>query len=359
MQLFGKQTSFLLALAIASAGIPVVAQGAAKGSEGQIVWSLDHEGLGRFCYDSNPAVIYFKYDVPTKTTSIRSASLDGTEKIVATFPGAPDERSLSCSDDGQTIAALNADKTQLYIIKSGIVSTYTFYQPLLYSVAGLYSVLGGNGNILSVPGKPEHGAGPDFLKQLDFFKSTDTERTFIVNNDIYVVGEKRIFVYNRIGQSWVKHGVTELPAGFGVNEILKCGSRIVASTSNDEIVRHFTIRRSSLASDWLSKIGLFRLLRNFSDKVIITGGYGRCAFPLLDRGSIQYLMEGLAFISDDDIKVVAVSGPKVAMSSDEIRLSKDGCYALVRLFKHVAKIPQFVLPHELVIMKVSSGTCRS
>src|ERR1700736_1755566 len=65
----------------------------------QTVWSFDHQGVARFCYDQIAALIYFKYDAAATKTSIVRKELDGGEHSIGEIPGTPNEVSLSCSDD--------------------------------------------------------------------------------------------------------------------------------------------------------------------------------------------------------------------------------------------------------------------
>ena len=47
-----------------------------------IVWSASLPGVPRLCYDKTPAVIYMKYDVARKTTSIMKRELNGDEHLL-------------------------------------------------------------------------------------------------------------------------------------------------------------------------------------------------------------------------------------------------------------------------------------
>jgi hypothetical protein len=108
----------------------------------RLVWGFSHAGIARFCYDKTPAVIYPKYDVVRKMTSILKRELDGQERVVGEFPGSPDPRSLSCSQDGQTIVALGGDhRESLFIAKGTQTSVYLIPHFWVFSNVGLYSLI--------------------------------------------------------------------------------------------------------------------------------------------------------------------------------------------------------------------------
>jgi hypothetical protein len=347
-------SSLILAFIVGS--ISHAAPEASGRREAKIVWSLDHQGLGKFCYDRNHEIIYFKYDQSTNTTSIRSATLDGNERVIARFTGPPDERSLSCSDDGATIAAFNADQTALYIVRSGRLSAYSFDRPLLYSVHGLHSLLGGNGNIIALPSMPHHFFGPDIIGDFTLFLHKYTEESYIVNNTVYVSDENRIFAYDLIDQIWVKRNAATLSAGFAANEISDCDGHIIVSSSNDEISKYYVLGRSD--GDLINKLGITKLLRTFSNPVRITGGYGHCVFPLISRADIiRRIIVAIAVVGRDNVEMVFIPPPTTSLGGEDIRLTKDGCYALLSAFKQAANVPQFTLPKELMALRLSSRAC--
>jgi hypothetical protein len=356
MRRFAALAISLLTLALTVGGISRAAPEASGRREAKIVWRLDHQGLAKFCYDRNPEIIYFWYDQSANTTSIRSSSLDGNEKVVARFTGPPDQRSLSCSDDGATIAAFNADKTAFYIVRSGRLSAYSFDRPLLYSVAGLHSILGGNGKIIALPSMPHHFYGPDIINDFTLFVQKDAEQAYIVNNTVYANDGNRKFAYDLIDQIWVKRNTATLSTGFGVNEISECDGRIIVSSSNDEIVNYYVLGGPD--RDWINKVGITKLLRTFSNTVDITGGYGHCGFPLISRADIiRSIIVAVAVVGRDNVEIVSIPPPTTSLGGGEILLSKDDCYALLSVFKQAPDVPQFTLPKELMVLRLSSRAC--
>jgi hypothetical protein len=81
------------------------------------VWGMPNHGIVRFCYrpEERPAVIYFRYYPEDKRTAIVKRDVSADEQVLAEFPGRGNERSLSCSDDGETIAAFDNDERVLLI----------------------------------------------------------------------------------------------------------------------------------------------------------------------------------------------------------------------------------------------------
>jgi hypothetical protein len=356
MRRFAELAIWSLTLEFIVGGISNAAPDASGRREAKIVWSLDHQGLGKFCYDRNPEIIYFKYDQSTNTTSMRSASLDGNKRVVARFTGPPDERSLSCSDDGATIAAFNADQTAIYIVRSGRLSAYAFDRPLLYSVHGLHSLLGGSGKIIALPSMPHHFYGPDIINDFTLFIQKDAETAYIVNNTVYANDGNHIFAYDLIDQTWVKRNAATLSTGFGVNEISECDGHIIVSSSNDEIAKYYVLGPSD--RDWINKIGITKLLRTFSNAVDITGGYEHCSFPLISRADIiRHIVVAIAVVGRDNVEIFSIPPPVTSMSGNEIRLTKDGCYALLNAFKQAPDVPQFTLPKELMVLRLGSPAC--
>jgi hypothetical protein len=125
-------------------------------------------GKVRFCYDRAPEIIYFRYARETDRTSVEARSIDGAVRTLFEFPGMGDPRSLSCSVDGSAIAALNGEQNHLYLFKASQLSVYKLVPGQLYSVRGEYSLLSGNGSMISAPDEPTHVSGPDALAQMQF-----------------------------------------------------------------------------------------------------------------------------------------------------------------------------------------------
>jgi len=100
------------------------------------VWAFPHQGIARFCYEETPAVVYLKYDPARRITSVLKKELSGVEHVLGEFTGAPNQRSLSCSQDGRTLVALGIipeqnQRASLFVSSGSRASEYLFVRPWL------------------------------------------------------------------------------------------------------------------------------------------------------------------------------------------------------------------------------------
>ena len=323
-----------------------------------VVAAFDFQGKVRFCYDQVPEIIYLRRD-KEGSTSVEARSIDGHVRALFQFPGSGDERSLSCSQDGSTVAVLDAEKSQLFILKASEISVYRFAKPLLYSVSGKYSLLSADGSMISMPGDPIHVSGPDVLRQMRFLRTgRDEEVAYFEGGVAYVERDRFLDVY-QYSDGWKKQRSIVKPSGFDAREIIRCGSHIVASLGDDNNSRFLTLDEQSKGRiDWLNRIGVRGLLRSFSSLVVINGGYGRCVFPLQAKRDVRHVLLGIITFDDKGIQRFTIDGPPLAWSDDEMHLSKDGCYALFSAFKQVPKIPEFTMRQQAIVAKLVAPGCR-
>lgn len=310
----------------------------------------------RFCYDRIPEIIYFENS--SSHGQVVSRSLDNKIRTVFEIPSPGDQRSLSCSTDGTTIAALDSHQDHLYIFNSYQLSVYKFEHSLLYSVTGEYSLLSPDGSMISVPGDPIHVSGPDILRKMRFLRAESNARVFFESGNAYIDEDRVIHLYHYI-DNWKKQRSITKPSGFDVKEISRCGAHVLASLSDDDNFRLLTLDEQTTHPDWLSRIGVTGLLKAFNNFMAIDGGYGRCVFPLLPRNDVRKPLMGLATFDSQAMQRFSIEGPLLAISDDEIRLSKDGCYALFMAFKQVPEIPEFTMRQQAVMLKLSAPNCKS
>jgi hypothetical protein len=321
-----------------------------------IVLTFDFQGKVRFCYDQQPEFIYF-HKTGSGRTAVESRSIDGRTRTIFDFPGLGDERSLSCSMDGSTVAALNTTKDRLYIFKASQLSVYKFDRGLLYSVSGEYSLLSPDGAAISVPGNPIHVSGPDVLRQMRFLMTK--RNAFFENGNAYLDEDRSIDLYQYGDDGWKKQRSIAKPAGFMVNEISRCGSRVLASLGDDNNSRFLTLNEPSRGrADWLKSIGVRGLLRTYSDEVEFDGAYGRCVFPMLGKYDGRRIAEGIVTFDNEGLQRFSISDPALSMSDDVISLSKDGCHALISAFKQVPVIPEFTMAQQAVLLKLAAPGCK-
>jgi hypothetical protein len=292
------------------------------------VWSIDHLGIARFCYDKIPAVIYPRYDVARKMTSIVKRELNGEEHIIGEFPGAPDARSLSCSQDGQTIVDLGGDdQKSLFIAKGTQTSVYLIPHFWAFSNMGLYSLISPDGKSITLPEMPTLVAGPDLLKEMIVFPDVGHE-IFFMEGYAYSDVDRSTNRYGYVGGEWKVQQKIALPRNFGLSEVLRCGDHDVATLVGFDSSR-FEVLDEVPASkhDWLERIGVRKLFRKYSEPISITGSYGSCAFPLRRRANLQ--ANGLARFDASGLQLFSFPDRGVSPGGDEIIFSKDGCYVLI------------------------------
>jgi hypothetical protein len=348
-----------LLAAVATLGHSAAAEDAKLSAS--IASTFDFQGKVRFCYDRIPEIIYFNNAVSGRTT-VEARSIDGHTRTVFELPSPGDQRSLSCSADGSTIAALDNSRDHLYIAKSSQVSVYKFDHSLLESVGEEHSLLSPDGSMISVHGDPIYVSGPDILRQMHFLRAERGENAFFESGNAYVDYLDRdpvIDLFRYPSDGWKRQRSIAKPSEFAVHEIARCGSHIVATLSDDNDFRFLIIDEEATgAVDWLTKIGVRGLLRAFNKFVNIDGGYGRCVFPLLQKRDVRKSLLGIVTFDDEGMRRFSIEGPLLALSDDEIRLSKDGCYALFMAFKQVPEIPQFTMRQQAVVLRLPAPGCK-
>jgi hypothetical protein len=296
------------------------------------IWGFDHQGIARFCYDEIPAVIYPKYDVARKMTSILKRELDGEEHVVGEFPGSPDDRSLSCSQDGQTIVALGEGKRKSLFLSQGTrTSIYLFPGDWLFSNVGLYSLISPDGKSITLPERPTLVAGPDLLKELKVFPYTG-HVIFFMEGYAYSDQGDKIYKYGYANGEWKVQQEIKRPQNFSLSEVARCGDHDVATLVGADSSRFAVLGDEAPVSkqDWLDRVGVRKLLRKYSDPIFITGSYGACAFPLRRRAVRLGAANGLARFDANDLQLFSFPDREVGLGDDEVNFSKDGCYALIR-----------------------------
>jgi hypothetical protein len=296
------------------------------------VWGFHQEGIARFCYDKTPAVIYPKYDVARKMSSIVKRELDGEEHVVGEFPGSPDPRSLSCSQDGQTIVALgDGPRKSLFISQGTRTSIYLFAGDWLFSNVGLYSLLSPDGRSITLPAQPSLVAGLDLLKDMTVFPNDQRHNVFFMDDYAYLDEKDGVYKYVYRDGNWKRQPGAKRPPEFDVSEVARCGGHDVATLVGFDSSR-FTVFGEDLPpkQDWLERIGVRKLLGKYGNPVLITGSYGACAFPLRNRAARLGAADGLARFDANGLQLFAFPDGKVWLGGDGVNFSKDGCYVLIQ-----------------------------
>jgi hypothetical protein len=325
----------------------------------QTVWSFDHQGVARFCYDQIPAVIYFKYDAAATKTSIVRKELDGGEHSIGEIPGTPNEVSLSCSDDGTTVAGLDGDRRVLFLLRGTGMSLYRLSRYWPYGFGGMYSLLAPDGKSITLPELPELTHGTDLLKEISVFVVQEDNNRFFQSSGAYLDEDHQIKKYGYIDNTWKEIGTFRKPDNFGVNEIARCGDHEIATLSDDETSKFMVLDESlPMARDWLGRLGVRKILQaHRSSGVVITGSHGRCAFPLHRLDQPAWIGEGIVRFDGQGIQPFLFPDRPIAIATRDVSLSKDGCYTLIQMFKQVPDVPQFTMPQQVRLSRVPAQYC--
>jgi hypothetical protein len=294
----------------------------------KIVWSASLPNIPRLCYDKMPAVIYMKYDLARKMTSVSKRELDGSERVIGEFPGSPDPRSLSCSQDGQTIAALDTERSILFLMRGTEKAVYRFSRHWSFSNVGYYSFLAPDGKSITLPETPALVSGADLLRDIKIFPNTPSD-VFFMQGYMYLDGDKGIQKYLAADDGWREIGKPfKRPAGFDATEIVRCGDHDVASLVGTESSRYMVLDDAPRRQDWLEQVGVRKLFRKYNVPFLIGGGFGACGFPLLDHAQ-WHTTVGLARLDANGVQTFSLPYPRLGLGDYGVSFSKDGCYVLL------------------------------
>jgi hypothetical protein len=311
----------------------------------------------RFCYDKDPEIIYFRHDASSNRTIVEARSLDNRTRALFDFPGLANPRSLSCSIDGSTIAALSGDNGHLYIFQSSQLLAYEIQRPTLDNVKGFYSLLSPDGKMIGLYGDPVHRSGADAIANMKMFKVARGDSVFFDEDAAYVDEEHEIARYQYLDGGWGRQGSISKPLDYSVIEVSRCGNRLVASLSDDE---HLGLldpeKREAGRDDWLKRVGVRTLLKNYSDQIEIDGSYRQCVMPLFRKRDFRKRLAGIVTFNHEAMQRFAVGGEEFVID-DKIDISKDGCLALFLAFEGHPEIPQSTMTQRTVVLRLGKPGC--
>ncbi|MGC2777662.1 MAG: hypothetical protein WA418_18705 [Bradyrhizobium sp.] len=294
-----------------------------------LVWSASLPGIPQLCYETEPVVVYMEYDSARKSTSIFKSTLRGEEHLLAEVPGNANARSLSCSQDGRTIAAYDSSQPMLFLLRDARLAMYRLSRYRPFARLGRYSLLAPHGRSITLPERPILVSGPDLMKDISVFPD-ERHNVFFMEGHVYVDDATVIQKYVHADDGWNKQGSgIELPKGFGSTEIVRCGDHEVASLVGVETSRYMALDDGSRAKDWLAQIGVRKLFRKYNEPFLISGDYGVCGFPLLDHQHWHTTI-GIARINRAGVQTFSLPYPEFEIANDNLLFSKDGCYLLIQ-----------------------------
>ncbi|WP_139024677.1 hypothetical protein [Bradyrhizobium sp. STM 3843] len=257
--------------------------------------------------------------------------LNGEERILGEFPGSPNERSLSCSQDGQTIAALDAQNSTLFLMRGAETALYRFSRFWAFSNVGRYSFLSPDGKSITLAETPSLISGANLLRDITIFPN-GTSNVFFMNDYLYVDLQEGMQKYAAADGGWAERVAKfKRPTGFDASEIIRCGGHDVVSLVGSESSRYMVIADVPGSQDWLGQTGIRKLFRKHNTPVLISGGYGTCGFPLLDHKRWNATI-GLASLDASGVQTYSLPYPEIRLINDDISFSKDGCFVLIQGF---------------------------
>lgn len=310
-----------------------------------MVWTFVHDGLVFPCYEQTFAIIYFKYDAARNVSSIWKKELNGEEHVVAEFPGVRAETSLSCSQDGKTIAAvadadIKINDRLLLLFRGQDAARYSSsYWP--FSRSGVYSLLAPDGMSIALSKEMTLVSGKDLLREMNVFPDP-IHNVFFMDSWVYEVRDDGIHKYLAVDGEWKEQGqVVKYPRNFGPNEIARCGDHELTSLIGFDSSRFMAIgdtRRGK--QDWLARIGIRNLFRKYIEPARLTNSYGACTFPLLRRHTLKTVV-GLARVDEHGLRTFLLPYGEASLLNDDVFFSKDGCYALIQLVGSEVQLLRF------------------
>jgi hypothetical protein len=264
-----------------------------------------------------------EYDRARRSTSIFKSTLRGEEKLLAEVSGNADVRSLSCSQDGQTIAAYDSDQPMLFLLRDSQLATYRLSRSQPFTRSGLYSFLSPDGHSIKLPEKPVLVSGPDLMADISVFPD-ERHSVFFMEGHAYVDDAITIQQYVPADGGWTRRDfVVATPDDLRRAEILRQLDPMTRFS------RYMALGDRSNSQDWLARLGVRKLFRKYNEPFLISGNYGSCAFPLLDHRRWHTTL-GIARINRAGVRTFSLPYPEFEIANDNLSFSKDGCYLLLQ-----------------------------
>lgn len=319
----------------------------------EAVWSFKNKDFAYPCYDQAFAIIYFKYDAVRRVSSIWKRELNGEEHMLAEFPGVRDGTSLSCSRDGQIIAAIadadiNSSDKVLFLIRGKDTALYKFSHYWPFSRQGTYSLLAPDGKAIALPETPSLIRGSDLLQDMKIFPERQGA-VFFMDDYVYLDEDNGARKYLAVDGGWKEQGqLIKYPRNFGPNEIARCAGHDVASLIGFDSSRFMVFGEASPSKkDWLARIGIRELFRKNREPVRLTNSYGTCVFPLLSPDAPVSTIVGLARVDATGLQTFSLPYAQASLLNYDVYFSKDGCYVLIGL-----------VGYEIQLLRVRSERCQ-
>lgn len=335
-------------------------------------------GKGSFvsCYTDNPSFIFALGNLDG-INSIRFVPFDGPPTDLFGFSGKIVSPTLSCSDDGKTIAfvrkgAGNTDY-DLIIIKSGVPSLYRLgHWTTFFPIVGTTSLLSEDGDAIALPANPEHISGPDIIRSMRLFVYDG--KAFFSNGSIIHDSGMAIEQLSFEDGQWARHAVIDKNPSLFVEQAGYCFGHTIAVVQVDESnesARLYDITHGKLASlppEFSSVVRLNDRGSGAMSPIASASQYGRCVylFGKFEEEIPRFTLTDVATVDRTGATVYAVptglvaNGEGITLESFRVGLTKDGCNLLISTYPKQPNAPQDYggEGHVLVLkLKNSRGTC--
>jgi hypothetical protein len=323
------------------------------------------------CYDGSPAFIFAQND--QGYTVVAAVGFDGEQKALFRIAGPALPTSLACSADGATIAVLieNAPKSiDLFLHRSGMLSRYRLDVWPVNALRGRWSLLSEDGRSISLPATPKLLSGPDVIADMKLFVHGDGN-TFFVNDRLIHDREASIEVLAVRDSKWIVEKVLSKEASIYINEVGRCFGHTLAVVANDNAERNeiYDLGGAALATpSWLAEFDFNKKAAAARLIYAATSASDRCLLAVISpkRPNVPYgPLRAFSVIDSSGLKSFSLAAPSsrttvetTQLSSMRIGITKDGCFAVVTAFVREPETPQFTLPQQVRLFRLSGSGCQ-
>lgn len=318
------------------------------------------------CYSDLPALIFVR---PSKDIStIVLMRLDGTEQELLRIDGILAASSLSCSDDGLTIAVLRENpprSVDLFLFRSGRLSQYRLDRWPISPIRGKASLLSADAQSIALPARPILVSGPDVVAEMNLFVYADGN-VFFVGSKLLHDRNATIEMFAKASAGWQLEASITKDRSKYINEVGHCFGHMLAVVADERTERNdlYDLSGGKLEKpDWVETVGFGNMIRSAGSIDAAISDFGRCALAITrprantDAGAP---LRQFSIIDSNGLSAYRlVVKSAVTPSTHRIGLTKDGCHAIATAFVSAPQIPQFTLPQQVLLFKLSdnSGRC--
>jgi hypothetical protein len=303
------------------------------------------KGDAVLCYDKDPAFVFASTSSST-TSSIKLILFDGRQEEIVSINGGILPDSLSCSDDGRTIAFVREKGSSqdfgLFIIKDGAISEYNFKNWAdEYPIEGTRSLLSEDGRGIALPGSPSHVSGPDIIRQMHLFVY-ENGKPFFVNDALLFDRGTTLESLSFDGSMWKRMFIVEKDPSLFLEQAGLCFDRLIALASADEADKPgkiFDLTSGKFQKpDWPDASQVIARTKQLGNALVAGASYNRCFYVVEKWVTNHFDLKALAVIEHGSASVFIVPNDLTGnregttLASRRIGITKDGCYVLASTY---------------------------